>query len=183
MTHEVTGSRETARGSTQVVKRQGPLARNQPNMTAAATNPVPSTASQARRLWIFLLVYPLHIAEEIAGVKVFRSFNLSLKEFFILSVAGCLLMVFGILMAQRFRFPQLLEIFFSTVFVLNGLSHIANCAVIRGYHAGVITGTLIMIPLGLASLIRLRNSMRRRRYVTGLALGLLTQVIISLLAS
>src|SRR5712691_1771865 len=136
----------------------------------------------SRRLWLFLLVYPLHIIEEIRGVGVFRGINLSLKQFFILSGAACILMGIGILLAQRFRFPQLLEVVFGTVFLLNGLSHIINCAVIRGYDAGVITGTLIMIPLGVISLVRLRNSMRRLRYLVGVGLGLVVQMIITVLA-
>ncbi len=142
----------------------------------------PETSNQSRRLWLFLLVYPLHIIEEIRGVGAFRGINLSLKQFFILSGAACLLMVIGILLAQRFRFPQLLEIVFGTVFLLNGLSHIINSVVIRGYDAGLITGTLIFIPLGVTSLVRLRNSMRRLRYLAGVALGLAAQGIITVLA-
>ena len=72
----------------------------------------------SRRLWIFVLVYPLHILEEIRGVGASHGINLSLKQFFILSGAGCLLMVVGILLSLRFRFPHLFEIFFGTVFVL-----------------------------------------------------------------
>jgi len=142
----------------------------------------PETSNQSRRLWLFLLVYPLHIIEEIRGVGAFRGINLSLKQFFTLSGAACLLMVIGILLAQRFRFPQLLEIVFGTVFLLNGLSHIINSVVIRGYDAGLITGTLIFIPLGVTSLVRLRNSMRRLRYLAGVALGLAAQGIITVLA-
>ena len=142
----------------------------------------PETSTQSRRLWLFLLVYPLHIIEEIRGVGAFRGINLSLKQLFILSGAACLLMVIGILLAQRFRFPQLLEIVFGTVFLLNGLSHIINSVVIRGYDAGLITGTLIFIPLGVTSLVRLRNSMRRLRYLAGVALGLAAQGIITVLA-
>src|SRR5712692_5983751 len=132
----------------------------------------------SRRIWLFLLVYPLHIIEEIRGVGAFHGINLSLKQFFILSGAGCLLMVVGILLAQRFRFPQPLEIVFGTVFLVNGLSHIINCIVIRGYDAGVITGTLILIPLGVTSLIRLRNRMGWPRYSAAVALGLVIEAII-----
>ena len=141
-----------------------------------------SNPSGSRRLWLFVLVYPLHILEEIRGVGASHGINLSLKQFFVLSVAGCLLMVGGILLSIRFRFPQLLEIVLGTVVVLNALSHIINCVIIRGYDAGVITGTLIFIPLGVTSLIRLRNSMRWPRYSAAVALGLAGQAIITLLA-
>jgi hypothetical protein len=138
--------------------------------------------NSSRRLWLFLLVYPLHILEEIRGVGVSHGINLSLKQFFILSGVACLLLAIGILLAQKFRFPQLLEIVLGTVFVLNALSHIINCVVIRGYDAGVITGALIFIPLGVTSLMRLGRSMRWPRYSAGVALGLVTQVIITVLA-
>src|SRR5947199_3409366 len=141
-------------------------------MTKAETNLITYQPSGSRRLWLFVLVYPLHILEELRGVGVSHGINLSLKQFLVLSGAGCLLMVAGILLSIRFRFPQLLEIVFGTVVVLNALSHITNCIVIRGYDAGVITGTLIFIPLGVTSLIRLRNSMRWPRYSAAVALGL-----------
>ena len=151
-------------------------------MIKSATDMNSSELPGSHRLWLFVLVYPLHILEEIRGVGASHGINLSLKQFFILSGAGSVLMVIGILLAQRFRFPQLLEIVFGTVFLLNGLSHIINCVVIRGYDSGVITGTLIMIPLGVMSLIRLRNSMRRLRYFAAVALGFAAQGIITILA-
>ncbi len=140
------------------------------------------TSTRSRRLWLFLLVYPIHIIEEIRGVGALHSINLSLSHFFFLSSAGLILMIIGIFLAQRFRFPQLLEIVFGAVFVLNGLSHIINSVVIRGYDAGLITGTLILIPLGVMSLVSLRSSMGRLRYLTGVALGLVAQGIITILA-
>ncbi|PYS81495.1 MAG: hypothetical protein DMF70_09210 [Acidobacteria bacterium] len=152
------------------------------NMARPTTDLNSFNHSGSRRLWLFVLVYPLHILEEVRGVGVSHGINLSLKQFLVLSGAGCLLMVVGILLSIRFRFPQLLEIVFGTVVVLNALSHITNCIVIRGYDAGVITGTLIFIPLGVTSLIRLRNSMRWPRYSVGVAFGLVGQVIITVLA-
>src|SRR5260370_41337451 len=105
-------------------------------MIKQATNMNSLNPSGSGRLWLFVLVYPLHILEEIRGVGVSHGINLSLKQFFILSAAACLLMVGAILLSIRFRFPQLLEIFFGTVFVLNALSHITNCmssvAMMRG---------------------------------------------------
>src|SRR5713226_10250727 len=151
-------------------------------MIKQATDMNRSNPSGSRRLWLFALVYPLHILEEIRGVGVSHGINLSLKQFFILSAAACLLMVGGILLSIRLRFPQLLEIIFATIFLLNALSHITNCIVIRGYDAGVITGTLIFIPLGVSSLIRLRNSMGLGRYFAAVGLGIVTQGVIIMLA-
>jgi len=152
-------------------------------MFKPATDMNNSNPSGSRRLWLFVLVYPLHIIEEFRGVGVPHGINLSLKQFLALGVAGCLMLVGGILMSIRFRFPQLLEVILGTILVLNGLSHIINCIVIRGYDAGVITGTLIFIPLGVTSLIRLRNRMGWPRYAEGVAFGLVGQAILLVLAS
>src|SRR5258706_409070 len=40
-----------------------------------------SNPSGSRRLWLFVLVYPLHILEEIRGVGAFRVIKLWLKKF------------------------------------------------------------------------------------------------------
>lgn len=136
----------------------------------------------SRRLWLFVLVYPLHIIEEFRGLGVPHGINLSLKQFLALAVAGCLMMVGGILLSIRFHFPQLLEVLFGTIVVLNALSHMINCIIIRSYDAGVITGVLLFLPLGLTSLIRLRSSMGWSRYTLGVAFGLVGQAILTVLA-
>src|SRR5258708_30857742 len=87
----------------------------------------------SRRLWLFLLVYPLHIFEEIRGVGASHGINLSLKQFFILSGGACLLLAISILLPQKLRFPPLLEIVFGTVVVLDALLHIPNCLNILVY--------------------------------------------------
>ena len=112
-------------------------------MTRPATDINSFKPSGSRRLWLFVLVYPLHIIEEFRGLGVPHGINLSLKQFLALGVAGCLMMVGGILLSIRFHFPQLLEVFFGTIVVLNALSHVINCIIVRGYDAGVITGVLI----------------------------------------
>lgn len=142
----------------------------------------PETSTWSRRLWLFVWVYPLHIIEEFRGLGVPHGINLSLKQFLALGAAGCLMMVGGILLSIRFHFPQLLEVFFGTIVVLNALSHTINCIIIRGYDAGVITGVLIFLPLGLTSLIRLRSRMGWPRYTVGVAFGLVGQAILYLLA-
>ena len=91
-------------------------------------------------------------------------------------------MVCGIVLAQRFRFPQFMVVCLGTTFLLNGISHIFSSLVIVGYNAGVISGSVIFIPLGLATLISLRNSMRRQRYTIGVLLGIGIQGIATILA-
>ena len=131
-------------------------------------------------LWLFPIVYFLHIIEEIYGVG--HGINLSLNVFLILSAAAWLLMTCGVVLAQRFGFPHFMGVCLGSTVFLNGLSHMFISLTNRGYDAGLISGSVIFIPLGLATLISLRNSMRRQRYIVGVVVGMVIQTIAILLA-
>ncbi len=132
-------------------------------------------------LWLFPLVYFLHIIEEINGIG--HGINLSLNVFLLLSTAAWLLMTCGIALAQRFGFPQFLGVCLGSTVFLNGLSHIFHSLINHRLDAGLISGTVIFIPLGLATLINLRNSMRTRRYIAGVVFGMVIQTMATLLAA
>lgn len=141
-----------------------------------------SQFSSAGWLWLFPPIYLLHIIEERWGVGAPHGINLSLKVFVILTGIGLMLMIAGVILALRLGFPQFLSVCLGTLFFVNALSHIANCIYIAGYDAGVITGTLLFIPLGLITLIGLRNKLSMKRYFTAIAIGLLIQAIAMILA-
>ena len=136
----------------------------------------------SRWLWLFPPAYAVHAIEELKGVGALHGINLSLIQYVGLSSAALLLMVFGVVLAQKFGIPQLLAVCLSTTYLVNGLSHILHSLIMVGYDAGVISGTVIFIPLGLTTLTSLRNSMPRRRYTGGIALGLAIQGIATILA-
>ena len=138
--------------------------------------------SSARWLWLFPPIYLVHIIEERWGVGAPHGINLSLKAFVILTGVGLMLMIVGVVLALRLGFPEFLAVCLGTLFFVNALSHIANCIYIGGYDAGVITGTLLFIPLGLITLISLRKRLRPKRYFTALAIGLVIQAIAMILA-
>ena len=134
-------------------------------------------------LWLFPAAYLLHIIEEVRGVGALHGINVSLTVFLILSSAAWVLMICGIALAHRFGFPQFIGVCFGTTFFLNGLWHILNSLMNGGFDAGVISGSVIVIPLGRATLISLRNSMRRQRYFVGIVVGLLIQTIAAIVAA
>jgi hypothetical protein len=131
-------------------------------------------------LWLFPLAYFLHIIEEVYGVG--HEINLSLNVFLILSAAAWLLMTCGIVLAQRFGFPHFMGVCLGSTVFLNGLWHIFHSLIHSGYDAGLISGSVIFIPLGLATLLSLRTSMRGQRYIVGVALGMVIQTIATILA-
>jgi len=130
---------------------------------------------------LFPLVYLLHIIEEVRGVG--HDFNVSLNTFLILSAATWVLMIVGVVLAHRLGFPHFIAVCLGSTVFLNGLWHIFNSVSNRGFEAGVISGTLLFIPIGLATLIGLRNSMRRQRYIVGAGLGLVIQTIAAIVAA
>lgn len=140
-----------------------------------------SILSGSRWFWLFPATYLLHIIEELWGLVALPGSHLSRTKFLGLSGVAWLLMVIGLVLAQRFGFPQMLAVCLGTIFVVNGLSHLIHSLLIAGYAPGVLTGTLILIPLGLATLIGLRNSMRRRRYFAGIALGIIIHGVVTAL--
>jgi Protein of unknown function with HXXEE motif len=133
-------------------------------------------------LWLFAPAYFLHAIEELRAVGTLHGINLSLTGYIALSSVALLLMVIGIALAQRFRFPQLLSVCLATAFFVNGLSHIIHSVFIAGYDPGVVSGTVILIPVGIVSLASLWNSMSRLRYIAGITLGLAIQGIATILA-
>ena len=136
-----------------------------------------------RWLWLFPLTYLLHILEEVTGVEGLHGINLSLNLFLFLSAGAWLLMTCGVVLAQRFGFPQFMGMCLGTTVFLNGLVHIVKSLTNRDYDAGVISGSMIFIPLGLATLISLRKSMRLRRYMVGVFVGITIQTIATIVAA
>lgn len=134
-------------------------------------------------LWLFPLAYLLHVIEESRSVGPLHGINISLNLFLILSTITWLLMILGIVLAQRYGFPQFMSVCLGATLFLNGLTHITNSLVYGRYDAGLISGSVIFIPLGLATLISLRNSMRTQRYIVGVLIGIVIQAIALIIAA
>jgi hypothetical protein len=130
-------------------------------------------------LWLFPLTYLLHIAEEYWGGEGYPAYlfrvhgvKLSGTRFLILQSLGILLMVVGILIARRLKFPILLLLILATVSLTNALTHIVQSLLIAGYEPGLVSSVLVWLPLGAFTLFRLRAVMNGGRYLLGVAIGL-----------
>ena len=152
------------------------------DMLTADADKTVSTPSLLGRPWLFPAAYLLHIVEETRGVGVPHGFNLSLTQFFVYSGAAWALMVVGVVLGRKLGFSQFILLCLGSVFLVNGFSHLSKCVRVAGYDAGVITGTLIFIPLGALTLYALWNEMSRRRYFVGVVLGLLMQAVATVLS-
>jgi hypothetical protein len=140
-------------------------------------------------LWLFPAVYLLHIAEEYwcgggysAYVARTSGVNLSPTKFLVLNGVGLALTIMGALLARRLGFSEWLLVCLATVVLINGLSHTIITVLRTQYNPGFVSGLLIFIPLGTATLLLMKRSMRARRYFGALAVGVAIHACISLLA-
>jgi Protein of unknown function with HXXEE motif len=141
-------------------------------------------------LWLFPVVYLLHIAEEywaaggyVAYVARTRGVALSSTKFLLLNGIGWALMTLGVGLARRLGFTEWLLVCLATVILINGLSHTTSAVLRVEYNPGLVTGLLIFIPLGAAILFYLSKRMRGRRYLGALVVGVLIHGVIFLLAA
>jgi hypothetical protein len=142
-------------------------------------------------LWscLFPLTYVFHIAEEYGGGKGFsahlsktRGFNLSPPRFLLITTSGLVLMIAGIIIAERFRFPQFMLVVYGAAVLANGLSHAASGVLKREYNPGLVTGVLLWVPQGALTLARLSGGMSGGRLLMGVVLGLGVQVSATLIS-
>lgn len=150
---------------------------------------MPLNATDMHWPWLFPAAYVLHIAEEYWGGNGYSEYlsrtkgvTLSSLRFLLLTGFGWVLMIAGIPLTQVFGFPQLAMVILATVFLVNGLSHTISSAVTVKYNPGLVTGMLIWIPLGIVTLFQLRERMSAARFLTGIAIGVGIQAVVSLLA-
>lgn len=138
--------------------------------------------------WLFPLTYVIHIAEEFYGgegypayLKRLRGVEMSSTKFLVGQAIGLALIVLGIVIARRFSFPRQLLVILGTVVLFNGVSHLATSAYYREYGPGLISGVLIWIPFGVATLISFKSSISPIRYWLYVAIGIAINVVIALL--
>jgi len=139
-------------------------------------------------LWMFPLTYLIHIAEEYWGGEGYSAYLLRLRgitlsptRFIAAQGLGWALMVVGIIFARQFKFPKLLLVIMGATVLGNSLTHLGTSLMRPGYGPGLLTAMLIWMPLGLATLIRFRGSMKGSRYWLGIAIGFGVNGIIGLL--
>lgn len=138
--------------------------------------------------WLFAVTYLLHIAEEMWGgegysayLKRLRGVELSPTKFLVGQAIGMALIIAGIILARRFNFPRQLLVILGTVVLINGLSHLSTSLIHGEYGPGLVTGVLIWIPLGVATLIRFKPSVSAFRYWLYVATGIAINAIIAVI--
>lgn len=152
------------------------------------------TASSARQKtiwpWLFPFAYLIHITEEyvgggalyIAALTKLKGVDLTSRQFLIINGVAFPLLILGIILSQKFNFPEWMLVCLGTIFLINGFAHTIASLAMADYHPGLITGILIFIPLGVLTLIRLKTRMSARRYLMAIVVGIAIHGVVTLLA-
>jgi hypothetical protein len=135
-------------------------------------------------LWLFPLSYAAHIAEEWWAGGGFTRWLAALG--FDSLGPGALLAWNGIgltstiigcrLAARRDAFGWI-AVTIAAATLLNAVTHLAASVVSGTYSPGLITGVTLWMPLGLLTLLRARDQASARTIWTGIAIGILIQVV------
>lgn len=156
-------------------------------MTSQQVDHLLANTSTAVWSWLFPITYLLHIAEEYCGGEGYsayllrlRGIQLSPSRFLAIQAIGLAFMMVGIILARRLQFPNQLIVVLGSVVLVNGLIHTTLSIAYTEYVPGLITSILLWIPLGVATLLRLRPTMRGARYWLCVALGVAINGIIEL---
>ena len=115
-------------------------------------------------LWLFVITYVLHIAEEYWGGEGYSAHLLRTKgefmspsRFLIVQAIGVALMIVGLLIAKRLRFPNALAIIYGATVLGNALTHMVNSLRTFEYEPGLISSVVVWVPLGLFTILYFRH--------------------------
>jgi len=139
--------------------------------------------------WLFPFAYLIHTTEEYFGGgalhaaqgATLKGVDFTASQFLIINCVVFLLFLLLIFLSQKFKFPEWVSVYLGTVFFINAIAHIISTLVIADYSPGLITGWLILMPLGVLTLLRLRSRMSTRRYLTAITVGIGTHAVVTLL--
>lgn len=153
----------------------------------------PSTERAAHKLlllrlgWLFPVTYLVHILEEwVGGFPAWfaRVLGVGLTEgtFLWLNAAALAGMTLGVALAYKFGALRWLFVSFGTVTLVNAAAHVAASLATLSYSPGVLSGTLLWLPLGFVTVRAGRGALKRRPFVAGLVVGALMHAAVTLLA-
>jgi len=138
--------------------------------------------------WVFPITYLIHIAEEYwvgegypAYILRLRGVHMSTTRFLLAQGVGFVLVTIGILLARRFKFPQMMLVILGAIVLVNGITHTLTALSIMRYGPGLWSSIFIWMPLGLFTIWRFRNAVTRRKYWIAIAIGVGVNVMVGIL--
>ena len=140
-----------------------------------------------RWAWLFPLTFLFHIIEEYYGgfyhwIARLIGAELSPSQFLNLNTFFWLVMAAGTLAAMLVPFLRWLALMFAAMVTINGSAHLIGSIVTTSYSPGVITGTLLWLPLGVYTLRLAYRNLGRAQFILVILLGTVLHLMVLMLA-
>lgn len=146
--------------------------------------PASAPPPQGPTPWWFPATYLLHAAEEYCTGETFPAWISRLAD--VHFTATAFLWLNGISMAAMLaaaaaaaRGVHWLATTLATVVTINGTAHLVGSFATWSWSPGVVTGTLLWLPLGITTLVRTRRELPARTFVGAAALGFAAHALVS----
>ena len=130
--------------------------------------------------WFLPAAYLFHVAEEAFGghglmewMAAGGGVRLSMEEFIGLNLVGAGMLCLAAWAARRSKIWRWPLVSGATIFVANGIWHIAICMMTRSYVPGLWTSLFLYIPLGCFLMFRLRHLMSLRLLISAIVIGMM----------
>ncbi|MEP6743591.1 MAG: HXXEE domain-containing protein, partial [bacterium] len=137
--------------------------------------------------WLIPVTYLIHIVEEYWGGEGYSAYILRVRgvhfssaRFLVVQCLGAMMMAGGVILARRFNFPHLMVIIMASIVLVNGLTHTLTSISNGGYGPGLFSSLLIWMPLGIFLLVHFKKKVSRKRYLLGIAIGVVVNVLVAL---
>lgn len=137
-------------------------------------------------VWLFPVSYVAHATEEYCCGETFpawisrvASVHFTSVAFLWLNGVALTLMLGAAWLATRERRLRLLVATLATIVTMNGVAHAVGSIVTSSYSPGVVTGTLLWLPLGGVMLRQSFLELPRRVFGAGVGLGVLAHAAVS----
>ena len=130
--------------------------------------------------WFLPAAYLFHVAEEAFGghglmewMAAGGGVRMSKEEFNGLNLVGAGMLCLAAWAARRSKIWRWPLVSGATIFVANGIWHIAICVMTRSYVPGLWTGLFLYISLGCFLLFRLRHLVSPWLFVSAIVIGMM----------
>jgi len=138
--------------------------------------------------WMLPIFYLIHLLEEFyAGIglpawlsNVFNA-ELSNQDFILINVFGLAIMILNALLTSFGKGKDLMLIALTTLLFMNGFIHLIASGLTWSYNPGVVSGTLVYIPLGFI-FFKKKKAFSKENLIAGIFTGIVVHLGVTLTA-
>lgn len=139
-----------------------------------------------RWIWLFPIVYAVHIVEELTGGQGFAAWlnaqtraHFTTREFVVLNAIGLLAMAAGVVLVRRAKKWRWITTTLAAIAVMNALLHVAAAAATNSYSPGLVSGLALWFPLGAATLRLEWRYAQRSTFIKGLIAAAVFHILLA----